>query len=495
MATTSDLANISQMSVDKVSEKKTWEEHLKKAIITLKNSKAELIVFLFSLSFYMPTAFVQQLIIEKLCLEKQYDRDYCFGSVVNKTIEEELQGDATQYLLYHYLMRQLPAVILALFMGQWSDKYGRKFILQISVFGNLLTFILYMLNYYYVDWGPLMMVVAAVPAGATGDYAAFMLGLFGYIKDVNTMSSLSMRISMADGFEMFASQIGPLIGGQLYQEYKYPAVFGICIVFLIIDMICIQIFIDDKQFVKNDICTTFKDFFRISGFIDCIKTVFKKRPGHRRAYILLVMLSAMLILFGMYGHIEIMYMFARLVVQWDVVWMTYYNMALGACNAVGLLILMPVLMKLFHLTDTHLGIIGQLAFIAFYLSTAFAKSSLAIFLLCGFQIPALMCIVTLRSLISKCLTSNEVGKVMAVYAVLQAFYRNLGQTVATQIYSHTFKVLPGAFFVFCGSILIFCVIIYTWIHLDLKKENLILEKQPENLEFSEHGQNGQDYKF
>lgn len=269
-----------------------------------RDVKAEPLMGLFGLGFYMPIAFVQNLMIEKLCRAK-YPEEICMNKS-NTQVEEEIQGIAAQYLMFHYLVRQLPAVILSLYMGTWSDRYGRRYIIQISLLGNILVFILYVLNSYYSEWPAEYIILSGIPGGLTGDYAAFMLGLFGYIKDETTSVTISSKIAVADGIELLSSQLGPLIGGQLFIRFGYPSVFYAGMIFHVLDMIYVYFKVTDKNFISEHWKKMLRDFFRIRGFLESLKEVVKKRTDNKRTYIICVLITTTVIFFGYFGKYSLL---------------------------------------------------------------------------------------------------------------------------------------------------------------------------------------------
>jgi len=163
--------------------------------------------------------------------------------------------------------------------------------------------------------------------------------------------------------------------------------------------------------------------------------------------------------------------------EWDVISLTNYKIAGGGCATIGTLILMPLMLRIFNISDITYGLIGYVAFVAYYLGCAFAADTLSMFLVALFLIPAEISMVTLRSSVSKCVTTSEIGSVMSVFAVLQAITRNIGQIVATQIYVATSQTFLGTFYVIAGSLFIINIAIYGWMYRDMKKRNFNLNKQ------------------
>jgi len=60
--------------------------------------------------------------------------------------EDDVQSTAASYLMYYKLIINLPAVLLLLFCGAWSDRVGRKLPVILSAFGTVIAVIFFMIS-------------------------------------------------------------------------------------------------------------------------------------------------------------------------------------------------------------------------------------------------------------------------------------------------------------------------------------------------------------
>lgn len=51
--------------------------------------------------------------------------------------------------IYSSVLQAIPSVVLALFAGSWSDLHGRKALIVSSIFGSIISNIVFMLNAYF----------------------------------------------------------------------------------------------------------------------------------------------------------------------------------------------------------------------------------------------------------------------------------------------------------------------------------------------------------
>ena len=68
---------------------------------------------------------------------------------VEESMEESIQERVAQLETWDLLLVNFPSVFFCLFAGPWSDYNGRKPLLVLPFVGNILSFLAYILNYYF----------------------------------------------------------------------------------------------------------------------------------------------------------------------------------------------------------------------------------------------------------------------------------------------------------------------------------------------------------
>jgi len=103
--------------------------------------------------------------------------------------------------------------------------------------------------------------------------------------------------------------------------------------------------------------SVYRDLFRVSHIVDCIKTVLKKREGGIRGkimiFILLIFLSQF---FG--GEMSITFIFLYSTFGFDIIQYSWYNTYRFVINMVGLVLTLGVA-RLLGVPDPALGMIGR----------------------------------------------------------------------------------------------------------------------------------------
>ena len=68
---------------------------------------------------------------------------------VDESMEESIQERVAQLETWDLLLVNFPSVFFCLFAGPWSDYNGRKPLLVLPFVGNILSFLAYIVNYYF----------------------------------------------------------------------------------------------------------------------------------------------------------------------------------------------------------------------------------------------------------------------------------------------------------------------------------------------------------
>lgn len=128
-------------------------------------------------------------------------------------------------------------MLLAIFIGEWSDKYGRKIPLIVGLLGKL---------YYYVAVVvistlelPLEYILygAIIPASLTGSDIAVLISIYAYTSDVTQKNDKTLRFALLEACTITAMALG-VFSSTLYFTFfpnsYYSSVFGInCILLMI----------------------------------------------------------------------------------------------------------------------------------------------------------------------------------------------------------------------------------------------------------------------
>ncbi len=122
----------------------------------------------------------------------------------------------------------LPSAFFCVFVGKWSDYHGRKLLLILPFLGNIFSYLMYMLNYYFFEELSSGWLLLGSLVGLTGGYQCLNMGLYGYVSDVTSARDRTMRLSVLNGVFSLAYVCGNVMGSRIYEANgNYYLIFGI----------------------------------------------------------------------------------------------------------------------------------------------------------------------------------------------------------------------------------------------------------------------------
>ena len=149
------------------------------------------------------------------------------------------------------------------------------------------------------------------------------------------------------------------------------------------------------------------------------------------------MVGVMLILcMGCDGEIYCQFMYTKRMFQWQMDSYSYFTMIQTLVNDIGSLLMMPVFHH-FNINDNLIVLASCVSCIAQRLTKAFAKTEVVFFASNGLGGLMYAFYAPLRAQISRCVPSEELGKVNAVLASLQAVWVFISSNSFTAIYNAT----------------------------------------------------------
>ena len=232
----------------------------------------------------------------------KYSEETCYnithGLPTDKNISDSVQNEATNIEVVDGILSALPAVIFCLFVGAWSDSNGRKAVLIVPFIGNILSYLFYIANYYFLYINPLHLLWGSV-GGVTGGYVCLNIGLYGYVSDVTSPENRTTRLSILNGVFSAGYVIGTSLGGKLYKMYgNYYLNFGISIGFGIAGMLY-AIFVTKETNVGQEQSSEERkrSFFDLKNVTESLSVAFKSRPNHGRLHVILLIINFSIFMF------------------------------------------------------------------------------------------------------------------------------------------------------------------------------------------------------
>ncbi|XP_022256066.1 proton-coupled folate transporter-like isoform X1 [Limulus polyphemus] len=437
-------------------------------VSNLKYVTVEPLVTLIFFAFMVRGVCYQQLMLDKACYnEIRYSSDVCsnLNDEKYKLQKDEVQRMANNYHMGTTIVSTLPAIILSIFIGPWSDKYGRRYPLIVALLGFLLEGIGVIIVTARFELPLYFNLLIHIPSGLSGGMIMIFTSVYSYISDVSDTESRPFRYALLEMGVVLGAPLGTQVGGQIYKHHGYIPVFSTSLVFIILSVAYVIFIVKESKKISKDVKlkTVALDFFSVDNVKESLSTCLKKRPGNARLQIWLLIIAICFQLFVNMGTFTIAYLYTLKMYKWDVARYSNIYAIFSVISAFTTIVAVPFLTRFVKIRDVALGLIGILSMQAkcVFLASSFEEW---VYLL-GLSASILhgTSSIAIRTRLSKMVAKDELGKVFSLMAMCESAIPVLGTVIWSQVYNNSLEFYPGLTYLVCAIVLIIPLTIFIWL--------------------------------
>lgn len=375
---------------------------------------------------------------------------YLYESVqLSGESDSKAQEVGATYMLLHKIVINLPALILGLICGAWSDKVGRKLPMMLPCVGAVIGALAYIgSELLYPHVLPLVLLGAAV-RGLLGKSAVISMALHSYITDTTSTVSRTTRLARLLAMNYFGYFFGSLLSGILLDVVRFNIVF--CVVGIINAVTCLLIAFCLEETSQISIANS--ELFSLQNMKESFSVLTRRRP---QRFLLLSFISLVTLWqVCKAGEVDVtLLVVERKPLNWRHALYGYLLAADYACLGIGVLILLPILSKRMH--DISLVLIGVFFKFGRVICIAVGSNSYVMFASVVVGAPASMVVSGSKSIVSKLVEYDEVGKIFSLLSTGETVSNLIGAVVFTTIYKITLPIWPPTVFVI--EAVFFCIL-------------------------------------
>ncbi|KAK7075055.1 hypothetical protein SK128_006948 [Halocaridina rubra] len=473
----------------------TLKSKMLKAKTTIRNvfsaMTVEPLMLLDGLAFSNIHVYIENLQMDRVCrVSAGFSEDICENLKSNQEASVEVQQKYSVFALYNGIIAAALPLFFILFMGAWSDKYGRKVPLVAVQIGHALHAAGYLLASLFPSWPAEILLLVTLLDTLGGGTVSFLTAANSYLGDVTSEESRTSRVGLANSIWFLGGPAGTLLGTYIYTRGGYLPLFGTSLTLSIMAVVYVLVFLPESHgpFAKKEesetdtqkasldmrdsvaavygiektpvtkidllqeditVATMIKDFFNPRRIFDSFKSTLRKREGNTRALILLLIFTSLLRRLTRSPYV---FAFTRHVLGWEAndysLWVTYKNLM----ATTGSLVAVPLLSIYFGISDNVLAMIGAMSGIFEYIVYGCVTESHKYFIWVA-PVAALLlnsCTIAQRAMMTKFVTRDEIGKVSAVLGALDGMMPMITSAVYTAVYHVSVSAFPAAHF-FLGA--------------------------------------------
>lgn len=395
-----------------------------------------------------------QIIYQSCVVTLGYDRTLCaqLGTRSNSSevanLETIVQPYAAKIGMVNTILTSVLPAICALFMGPWSDKFGRKPAMIVPSVGFITTYgmigILSLLSrHYLVD--PWCYVVAHIPAAVLGGNTVLMAAIFSYLTDITTESNRTVRIGILQACIMLGAFVGLLSSSFILELTNVPTMFFLSAGAVAASSAFLYYFLEDS--IKPDasmVHRQVRDIFRLSHLGDLVKMFFKKRSSYDRGIVWLTIAIGVVTVLGAGGG-TVFFLYTRRSFGWTIqdftIWQAVELLSIVAGNVIGI----SVLKTLLKLPDVWLALISVVNYALDALIKGLARQGWELFLATGVTPLKATEGAALMAICSAIIPSNEIAKFYSIAMAMTNTVSLASAPLFTFIYNSTVETAPQVF--------------------------------------------------
>ncbi|KAK7080209.1 hypothetical protein SK128_023799 [Halocaridina rubra] len=258
--------------------------------------------------------FIENVQMNKICtVNLNISAEICANLSAYPEENVLVQREFSIFAFYNSIIMSVLPLLFVLFMGAWSDKYGRKIPLLLTLFGHVFYASGYLMNNWMTAWPVEVIYLVTFLEALGGGYMCLLSTTVSYISDICSEKTRTARVSTANSVWYLGGPLGTLMGAIIIKYYGYNMALGLVLTAYISAILYVVFIIEEshgpfaneslvengsnKEIIKKEDVTTlrmFTDFFNWHRVYESFKTAFRRREGNTRAILLVIILCNML---------------------------------------------------------------------------------------------------------------------------------------------------------------------------------------------------------
>lgn len=438
----------------------------------LRDFRLEPALLLLFFGYNLASSIVPNILLKEVCLFDGFDVGNCSQLNSNnetEEIERKIQPKVAEIMMATNLMHSIIPAIMSLFLGPWTDKYGRKKVIFATSLGFTLTLasfcVVSILSETDMILNPWIFILPNIPVVLSGGWPSMILAVLCYTTDLTNDTNRSSRLTIIE-IIIFLGVILGTIGSSFILNLTSATT-----VFIIGGTCCLTattyiLFVVEESVQNVEDASLGQKICELTSptpVIEMFKTCFKKRSFKERRILWGLILILIFMIFAMNGVSNVFYLFVREKFKWTLKDATLYDALSNTLAVGGCIIGITFFKKVLKVSDMTLIFVALISAATDSTVKAFAQNPSTLYFSSSLAIFKVLASPMCRSLISSIVPNNEIGKIYSFTSAFEAISSLIASPLYTYVYSSTFTHFAGAFYLVStviygvNVILAFCV--------------------------------------
>ncbi|XP_067046422.1 proton-coupled folate transporter-like [Acropora muricata] len=442
-----------------------------KAESCLSKITVEPVIFCYAFGIILHVPVIQQYIHKRISEEKgiiynttaslsNCDLTQVSRNVETSKLQKAVQSESSFMQLGMVFSASAPSLFVALFLGAWSDRAGRRRVMGLPIFGSAVesAIILWVISFNL----PIhMLLLAGFINGICGFFPTMVLSLFSYIADITDQSQRAFRLGILEATAFISGMLSHLSSGWLINKtgYKAPYMMILCLHTFALFYVLLKLPESRaKHLMENSNVKVFS--LQHMRVIICIFT--DPRSGQRWKMCLLMLTSGLMIVSSIgFGSVIVLYAIDRPLCCNSIL-IGYYLATSFFVQAVGAVLGLRFLRLV--LSEDAVMQAGMISIICSLIMMAFVETKTQFFM-----VPLVACLggvptPIIRAKMSKLVDADEQGALFAAVATLETLCTLCGAALFNSIYPLFLRVGFNGFSFLVMAVLMLAALTITEIY-------------------------------
>ncbi|XP_071441290.1 probable peptidoglycan muropeptide transporter SLC46 [Hetaerina americana] len=423
----------------------------------LRKINAETILFFVSFATVLSDAPFQDLILKRICEDTpDIPRAMCDALPQHPREEEKAQSKATILIMAKALIEAVLPAIMAFWVGPWSDRSRRrKPLLIFPLVGYALRYAILAILLGCESLPAEYFLISSVPVALSGGLVSTFTSLTCIVGDETEGDGpmRTLRLGFLQAFFILGILPASLASSPALSALGYYGVF-LASGFILLVALCLAVcIVKDKPIIASAEDTASTGVKENIGLVkEMIETVFRNRPNGGRAIIILCVIALASSIICYEGESGLTFLYVREKFGWKIQEFTLYLSASIVLYLFGTVFGVVVLSNKLKIPDATLTATVYLMKVISSGIRAFATQPWMMYCSSVIAIFGDTASPVSRSILSKSVPQDELGKVFSLTASLEALTPLASSPLYTLLYNKTLHAFPGAFFILSAGI-------------------------------------------
>ncbi|XP_061191546.1 probable peptidoglycan muropeptide transporter SLC46 [Saccostrea echinata] len=433
-----------------------------------------IVFFLYKTGESMLDATTLPYLVRAVCYKIFKDNEnstMCMNLDKNHELEDIIQKQSGNYLIYHRLLQNIPAIAVSLFCGSYSDRYGRKIPTVLPNLGTIFAVVLYFASNLVPEYRIGIFLSGSALQGLFGNRSVITMAVYGLVFDLSKEKNRTRNLGRLLAMNFFGLTLGALFSGVFQDVLDINSAFASILVLHGTAILLTIVLVPGTKEKKDSMAKNNKegaeeasyalcDLFRPSNVKETIAVMFKSRSENKRIILIILFIMSVVNQTCRAGEVDVKFLFVtRSPLSWPKSWYGYLLSSDYATMGFGLLLIMPLLCNKLELSDVTIMMlaigsqIARLIFMGVSDELWTIVVSVVVGVLTGVVSSAL------RSMIGKAVHVEEAGKIFSLVSCGETLSKFLGPLVFVNIYNATADIFPGISFLVEVSIFVIMLVV------------------------------------